>query len=66
MSGEPFLEQERLQTKAPHRAALLTQPGNFKRALKDALADPTKTLFGVGSGIPSPFVTKVGPRSDSF
>ncbi|KAL0566959.1 hypothetical protein V5O48_015038 [Marasmius crinis-equi] len=53
------LEQPELHTKAPHRAALLTYPGNFREALRQAAEDPKKTLFGVVQGIPSVFVTKV-------
>jgi len=37
----------------------LTYPGNFREALRQAAVDPKKTLFGVGHGIPSTFVTKV-------
>jgi 4-hydroxy-2-oxoheptanedioate aldolase len=59
MSGLPYPEQPELHTKAPYRAALLTFPGNFKKALQDAQADPNKTLLGVAHGIPSVFVTKV-------
>lgn len=60
MTDQPYLEQPELHVKAPYRAAQLTYPGNAKRALEDAMKDPTKTLFGVGHGIPSVFVTKVG------
>lgn len=59
MTGRPYLEQPDFHVKAPYRAAQLLQPGNLKSALKDAHADPKKTLFGVGHGIPSTFVTKV-------
>jgi 4-hydroxy-2-oxoheptanedioate aldolase len=59
MSGLPFTEQPELHTKAPYRAALLTYPGNLKKGLQDAMADPSKTLMGVAHGIPSTFVTKV-------
>lgn len=59
MTDAPYLQQANLFANAPHRAALLTQPGNFKGALKAAQEDPTKTLFGVAHGIPSVFVTKV-------
>ena len=54
-----YLEQPHLHTQAPRRAALLTYPGNLKEALRQAEADPKKTLFGVGQGIPSVFLTKV-------
>jgi 4-hydroxy-2-oxoheptanedioate aldolase len=56
---KPYSEQPELHTKAPYRAAMLTQPGNLRQALKDAQADPSKTLMGVAQGIPSVFVTKV-------
>lgn len=59
MSGQSYLEQPDLHVKAPFRAALLTQPGNFREALRQAQEDPKKTLFGVAHGIPSTFVTKV-------
>jgi 4-hydroxy-2-oxoheptanedioate aldolase len=59
MSGKGYLEQPEIHAKAPWRSALLTQPGNFKSRLAEALADPSKTLFGVANGIPSVFVTKV-------
>lgn len=66
MTDKPYLEQPELHVKAPYRAAQLTYPGNAKRALEDAMKDPTKTLFGIGHGIPSVFVTKVsrGPRGE--
>lgn len=54
-----YLEQEHLHTQAPHRAALLTYPGNLQKALREAQSDSTKTLFGVAHGIPSVFLTKV-------
>ncbi|KAL0569370.1 hypothetical protein V5O48_012594, partial [Marasmius crinis-equi] len=54
-----YLEQPELHIKAPHRAALLTYPGNLREALRQAVEDPKKTLFGVAHGIPSVFVTKV-------
>jgi len=54
-----FLEQKQLHTQAEYRSALLTQPNNLRQALKDAASDPAKSLFGVGQGIGSPFVTKV-------
>lgn len=57
MSG--YLEQPQLHTKAPHRAALLTYPGNLKKALKLASEDQANSLFGIASGIPSVFYTKV-------
>lgn len=60
MANTPFLDQPHLHTKAEHRAALLTYPGNLKEAISQAQADPAKTLFGVAQGIPSVFVTKVG------
>jgi 4-hydroxy-2-oxoheptanedioate aldolase len=56
---KPYSEQPELHPQAPYRSALLTHPGNLRKALKDALADPAKTLFGVAHGIPSTFVTKV-------
>jgi 4-hydroxy-2-oxoheptanedioate aldolase len=59
MTSRPFPEQPELHTVAPHRAAMLTYPGNFREALRQAQADPTKTLLGVAQGIPSVFVTKV-------
>ncbi|KAK3938309.1 Pyruvate/Phosphoenolpyruvate kinase-like domain-containing protein [Diplogelasinospora grovesii] len=59
MSGKSYLEQPDLHTKAEHRAALLTYPGNLRAALRQAKEDPKKTLFGVAHGIPSVFVTKV-------
>lgn len=59
MTDKPYLEQPEVQVKAPHRAALLTYPGNLKEALRQAQEDPKKTLFGVAHGIPSVFVTKV-------
>ncbi|RSL53692.1 hypothetical protein BHE90_006408 [Fusarium euwallaceae] len=59
MSNQGYLDQPDLHAKAPWRSALLTFPGNLKAALKAAQEDPSKTMFGVGQGIPSPFVTKV-------
>jgi len=59
MTDKGYLEQPDLHTKAPFRAARLTYPGNFREALRQAQADPTKTLFGIGHGIPSTFVTKL-------
>jgi 4-hydroxy-2-oxoheptanedioate aldolase len=59
MSGKSYLYQPDLHTKAEHRAALLTYPGNLREALRQAKEDPKKTLFGVAHGIPSVFVTKV-------
>jgi 4-hydroxy-2-oxoheptanedioate aldolase len=59
MTDQAYSDQPDLHAKAPFRAALLTQPGNLKEALRQAQADPGKTLFGVGHGIPSTFVTKV-------
>ncbi|KAJ4171018.1 hypothetical protein NW754_007161 [Fusarium falciforme] len=59
MSDQGYLNQPDLHVRAPWRSALLTFPGNLKGALKAAHEDPSKTLFGVGQGIPSPFVTKV-------
>lgn len=59
MSGQSFLEQPELHTKAPYRAALLTYPGNLRQALRDAMKDPSKTLMGLAHGIPSVFVTKL-------
>jgi 4-hydroxy-2-oxoheptanedioate aldolase len=60
MTDQPYLDQPNIHANAPYRAALLTQPGNLRQALRDAVADPKKTLFGVAHGIPSTFVTKVG------
>ena len=60
MSGKPYPEQPELQTVAPFRASRLTLPGNFREALRQAWNDPSKVLFGVGQGIPSVFLTKVG------
>ncbi|KAH8658099.1 Pyruvate/Phosphoenolpyruvate kinase-like domain-containing protein [Xylariales sp. PMI_506] len=59
MSNKPYLEQPDLHVKAPHRAALLTYPGNFQEALRQAQADSSKTMFGVAQGIPSVYVTKI-------
>ena len=59
MSNQGYLDQPDLHVRAPWRSALLTFPGNLKGALKAAHEDPSKTMFGVGQGIPSPFVTKV-------
>ncbi|PTB45406.1 hypothetical protein M441DRAFT_54465 [Trichoderma asperellum CBS 433.97] len=59
MSGEGYLNQANLHTRAKWRSALLTYPGNLKEALKEAQKDPKKTLFGVAQGIPSVFLTKV-------
>ncbi|KAJ8111249.1 hypothetical protein OPT61_g6114 [Boeremia exigua] len=56
---KPYSEQPHLHAQAPYRAAMLTYPGNLRQALKDAVADPAKTLFGVAHGIPSVFVTKL-------
>lgn len=56
---KPYSEQPHLHAQAPYRAAMLTYPGNLRQALKDAQADPSKTLFGVAHGIPSTFVTKL-------
>jgi 4-hydroxy-2-oxoheptanedioate aldolase len=59
MSGKNYLQQSNLHTKAEHRAALLTYPGNLREALRQAQADSKNALFGVAQGIPSVFVTKV-------
>lgn len=59
MSDLPFPQQPHLHTTAEHRAAVLTYPGNFREALRQAQEDPKKTLLGVAQGIPSVFVTKV-------
>jgi 4-hydroxy-2-oxoheptanedioate aldolase len=56
---KPYSEQPHLHAQAPYRAAMLTYPGNLKKALRDAQEDPAKTLFGVAHGIPSTFVTKL-------
>lgn len=58
-TGQPFLQQPHLHTRAQHRAAVLTYPGNFREALRQGQADPKKTLFGVAHGIASVAVTKV-------
>jgi 4-hydroxy-2-oxoheptanedioate aldolase len=63
MTDKPYLELPDLHVKAEHRAALLTYPGNLQEALRQAQADPRKTLFGVAHGIPSTFVTKVSVRT---
>lgn len=60
MTDQGYLQQAHLHTQAPFRAARLTYPGNLRGALRQAQADQTKTLFGVGQGIPSVFLTKVG------
>nr|1IZC_A Chain A, macrophomate synthase intermolecular Diels-Alderase [Macrophoma commelinae] len=57
--AKSYSEQPELHAKAPYRSAMLTYPGNLRQALKDAMADPSKTLMGVAHGIPSTFVTKV-------
>lgn len=59
MSDLPFPQQPQFHTTADYRAAVLTYPGNFRRALQEAQKDPKKTLLGVAQGIPSVFVTKV-------
>lgn len=59
MEAKPYSEQPELHANAPYRAAQLTYPGNLRQALKDAMADPSKALMGVASGIPSTFVTKL-------
>ena len=61
MSGTNALwhEQPHQHTRPPYRSTLLSHPSNLKQALKDAQADPSKALFGVGHGIPSVFVTKL-------
>jgi 4-hydroxy-2-oxoheptanedioate aldolase len=59
MDAKPYSERPDLHADAPHRAAMLTNPGNLRQALKDAMEDPSKTLFGVAHGIPSTFVTKM-------
>ncbi|KAJ5041681.1 uncharacterized protein L3040_005254 [Drepanopeziza brunnea f. sp. 'multigermtubi'] len=58
MTDAPYLEQPELHTKAPFRSAILTYPGNFREALRQA-EDPSKVLFGVAQGMPSVFVTKI-------
>lgn len=60
MANRPYPEQPDLHTKAEHRAAVLTYPANLQEAVRQAQADPKKTLFGVAQGIPSTFATKVG------
>ncbi|KAK4098532.1 Phosphoenolpyruvate/pyruvate domain-containing protein [Parathielavia hyrcaniae] len=59
MSSKPFPQQPQLHTTAEHRAAVLTYPGNFRAALRQAQEDPKKLILGVAQGIPSAFVTKV-------
>ncbi|KAF1842434.1 Macrophomate synthase [Cucurbitaria berberidis CBS 394.84] len=56
---KPYSEQKDLHVEAPYRSSMLTLPGNLRKALADAQADPSKTLFGVAHGIPSTFVTKL-------
>jgi len=58
-TGAPFPEQPDLHTVAPYRAAVLTYPANFRKALKDAQEDKNKTLLGCAHGIPSVFVSKL-------
>ncbi|KAK3296513.1 Pyruvate/Phosphoenolpyruvate kinase-like domain-containing protein [Chaetomium fimeti] len=59
MSDKPFPQQPQLHTTAEFRAAVLTYPGNFREAIRQAGEDPKKTLLGVAQGIPSVFLTKV-------
>jgi 4-hydroxy-2-oxoheptanedioate aldolase len=59
MTDKPFPEQPQFHTVAEHRAAVLTYPGNLRRALQLAKEDPKKTLLGVAQGIPSVFLAKV-------
>jgi 4-hydroxy-2-oxoheptanedioate aldolase len=59
MTSKGYLEQSDLQVKAPFRAPLLTYPGNLRDALRESHEDASKTLFGVGQGIPSVALTKV-------
>ncbi|SPN99943.1 uncharacterized protein DNG_02795 [Cephalotrichum gorgonifer] len=59
MADKSYLGQPELHTRAEHRAALLTYPGNLQEAFRQAQADPKKTLLGASQGIPSTFVTKV-------
>ena len=54
-----FPKQQSRFAPAPYRAATLAFPGNTRQALRDAMADPSKVLLGVGQGIPSPFVSKL-------
>ncbi|KAJ4328845.1 hypothetical protein N0V84_000632 [Fusarium piperis] len=42
----------------------MTFPGNLKAALKEAQEDPSKTMFGVGQGIPSPCIHAVQHHSE--
>ncbi|KAH8889155.1 Phosphoenolpyruvate/pyruvate domain-containing protein [Thozetella sp. PMI_491] len=56
---KPYAEQPQLHVQAPHRAALLSNPGNLEEALRQAQADSSKTLFGVAHGIPSVYLTKM-------
>lgn len=56
---KPYSEQKELHTSAPYRSSMLTYPGNLRKALAEAQADASKTLFGVAHGIPSTFVTKL-------
>lgn len=55
----PYHDQPQLHVEARHRAALLTYPGNLNKALEEAQADASKTMFGVAHGIPSVYLTKV-------
>jgi hypothetical protein len=66
MADKPYSEQPDLHTKAPHRAALLTYPGNLREALRQAQEDSTKTLLGVAQGIPSVFLTKVSLNEHGY
>lgn len=58
-----YLQQPDLHTSAPHRAAMLTYPGNLQEALRQAQEDSKKTLFGLAHGIPSVFLTKARSRN---
>ena len=56
---KPYSERKELHATAPYRSSMLTYPGNLRKALADAHADASKTLMGIGQGIPSTFVTKL-------
>jgi 4-hydroxy-2-oxoheptanedioate aldolase len=54
-----YLQQPHFHVKAPFRAALLSYPGNMKKALRLASEDQAHSLFGLATGVPSVFFTKV-------
>ncbi|KAK5997072.1 4-hydroxy-2-oxovalerate aldolase-like protein [Cladobotryum mycophilum] len=59
MADRSYLNQPHLHVQAPYRPAVLTYPGNLQEALRQAQENSEKTLFGIGQGIPSTFLTKV-------